>query len=212
MSQPTPNSQEGVKGGEAPLVKGGESPWDELPTALETYRTFVHLWDEKCDITELNPVCAHASTFYPLSTFEGPAYCNVVHISNMKNVDIVFELSTKYLHGILGRVRTFSSGENKLLVNGRTAFRTIVPQMYQKCSQLAGPLGVHEHIIDGQRVPERRAGKKNASLMFVAHPESWLVIMAENCTGTWKVTTPKDELVIFNLTKSPNLIFQKFDS
>jgi hypothetical protein len=127
-------------------------------------------------------VHAHNGEFYPLNTvMRMPAYCSKVTIRNLHDVVLLFKFSDNIISGILG----MQTDSRKLGQNVRVAYRNIVPSEFSQATSLAGPMGFHEFLIDGEHYQGN-----NKLLEFIANSDfnaTPILIVLENCKGVCEI-------------------------
>jgi len=121
--------------------------------------------------------------FQPLSkALSLPLYCEKITIRNLENAMLIFNFKENIISRILG-IECASKNTSQLC---KIAFRSIVPDEFSQCPQVAGPMGFHEYLLDGQD-----QGAKEAFISFVANADfkqTPIKIVLENCKGTCSVT------------------------
>lgn len=126
-------------------------------------------------------VHAHNGDFYPLSSAESmPLYCSKLTIRNAAKANLHFTFGEKVIPGIVG----IKSQGGEISENARVAYRNIVPSEFSNETQLAGPMGYHEYIIDC-------SGTKHAEIYITANSDpnmTPLRFVLEKCTGSCLVT------------------------
>lgn len=195
--------------GEKNNIEDSTNPWTEDP--IETYKKFLKSAGEEVDagveynrsmLTLFAPLSSPTSnpkkeelkvyakncSFYPLETAVGmPLYCSKITIRNVEKAAFGFHFGENILPDILG-IETKGKTAESLLI----AYRNIVPSEFEQCPQMAGPMGFHEYIIDGNHFD------KTASITFVANSDfkkTPIKIVFENCNGMGVVKGLKDDSI-----------------
>ncbi len=142
--------------------------------------SFFYSGKETISEPELKVAAAHNGNFYPLSTAVGrPIYCSKITIRNIESVYIGLNFDTEIMPGIVGiNARPKTADQLKI------AYRNIVPSEFSQAPQLAGPMGYHEYIIDGNNYKDLAIISLFINSDFKMTP---LKIVVENCAGNISV-------------------------
>lgn len=132
--------------------------------------------EEKSASDELK-VSSRDGNFYPLSTaLSSSLYCSKLIIRNINDVDFSFLFDSKIIPRIVG-----IDADSNLGKNINIAYRNIVPIEFSEAPQLAGPMGYHEYVIDGNHV-----SAKDGYLNFCVNSDinkTRIKVVIENCKG-----------------------------
>lgn len=166
-------------------MDSSSSIWSEFPSAEETYSEYlkyagteVHAGlSHNSKITgNSEVVVAHASKYYPLKCYLGDhGKCAMLHLRNLHGTAL-FKFTDEAYYGC---VTIQAPPEHASVLNH--AFRTIVPKCFEQVSQLAGPMGLQEVLIDGSN-----SGDDYGKLTFYVNPDTPLRVNITN----------SDELII----------------
>lgn len=172
------------------------SPWTEDP--LVAYKNFLNYAEQRVnDEVKFNrqmltffgashttekekelKVYAYNGKFYPLSTMLSlNGYCSKVTIRNIERAMLIFN----FKNNIISRVLGIEAGEREGK-DIQIAYRNIVPSEFSQATQLAGPMGFHEFMIDGSKTNI----KKTSLIQFFANSDfnaTPIKIVLENCKG-----------------------------
>lgn len=194
------------------VLAAEEAPlWKEMPGAVETYVAYLDYADPEVkqqlsynlnmlsalsnfygQSSPVNPekestinpdvVVAHAGKFYPLNAYlNGDGYCSKITFRNINSSVIHFTFSKDAYYGT---VRPRLDGDYNIVNRLQLATRNIVPSHFRSAASLAGPMGFHEWLIDGDLYKENLTGPFT-SLEFKINPETPMLIEFKNCSGLW---------------------------
>jgi hypothetical protein len=178
--------------------------WNEFPNAQDTYKEYLTYADKEtlnnlvCNKKRLellssvtpedNEVCvANLSKYYPLECdLDDPVKCSMMHIRGISG-KIVINFDKNIYYGTACFGQEAASDANEI----NYAFRSIVPSCFSKVSQVAGPMGLNEILLDGSNMTKPLL----SALYIYIHPDSPMRIKISKCPMLYIHVLTKDETI-----------------
>lgn len=154
---------------------------------------------EKSPLDSLKVVAAHTGSFFPLNTWTGNTYCSRLILQNLNSECVAF----LFLEDVIPRVLGLRQVSKKMGQEAKVAYRNIVPSLFRQASSLAGPMGLHEFLVEGNGIDF-----KKESIIFVANKDrdvTPLEVYFKNCSGIVGVNGIDSNNTIFHCSGSPDL-------
>lgn len=142
-------------------------------------------------------------------------YCSEMTLRNLNTgyLNIKFNFIANYDKALVSIFKNPYSSKikvNSFLNDVTIENRTIVPYLFKKAPQLAGPLGFHEYIMDGTNFLNE--AQNGVGLDFYMSPKFPVKFNIENCTGQWTVSgLTEDQFSIVFKWQERETTFNIFD-